>query len=301
VLADLRLPGVLGTEIIVHADPVPVVIMTSHASVRSAVDAMRAGAIDYVAKPFDHDELLLVIERSLSQNRLQAQNNALLMDMRRLLPAPAILSCTEIGQVHEKIQTQFHQQRFLFIAGERGVGREWLARLLHWHGEAAHGGTLVIRQPALLPHALQSTLAEVLTRRGLAKQRASRVYNIQVILVSDVPIQELQQSGQLLTELADLFNAIATIYPLVHPMPALWQRYKRTVGTVTHKNSIAQLNALCWRQTVALLQHRTWGLGLSLLLKTQAPIEIYHSMSTFVTSFCVRSALEIATLLMVDI
>jgi len=49
VLADLRLPGVPGTEIIAYSDPVPVVIMTSHASVRSAVDAMREGAIDYIA------------------------------------------------------------------------------------------------------------------------------------------------------------------------------------------------------------------------------------------------------------
>jgi len=243
VLADLRLPGVLGTEIIVHADPVPVVIMTSHASVRSAVDAMRAGAIDYVAKPFDHDELLLVIERSLSQNRLQAQNNALLMDMRRLLPAPAILSCTEIGQVHEKIQTQFHQQRFLFIAGERGVGREWLARLLHWHGErqngpfviadtpllrqepmeqlllgghsgvdrhgmlqAAQGGTLVIRQPSLLAADVQEKLAATLSRRGLNNPRDGRVFNVQVILVSDTSLTELQTTGQMVEALAALFT-----------------------------------------------------------------------------------------------
>jgi len=104
ILADLRLPGVAGTEIIAHAEPVPVIIMTSHASVRSAVDAMRTGAIDYVAKPFDHDELLLVIERSLSHNRMQAQNNALLMDMERLLPAPAFLDCTDIGVQYNAIK-----------------------------------------------------------------------------------------------------------------------------------------------------------------------------------------------------
>ena len=58
ILADLRLPGAEGTAIIPTAGAVPVVIMTSHASVRSAVDAMRSGAMDYIAKPFDHDELL---------------------------------------------------------------------------------------------------------------------------------------------------------------------------------------------------------------------------------------------------
>jgi len=248
VLADLRLPGAAGTEIIAHAEPVSVIIMTSHASVRSAVEAMRAGAIDYVAKPFDHDELLMVIERSLVQNRMQAQNTALLTDMERLLPSPAFLSCTEIGTHYENIRKTPRDnpsdKRNLFIAGERGVGREWLARLLHWHGErrngpfviadipllrheplqqkllgadegserhgmvqAAHGGTLVIRHPALLEPSLQKTLAEVFTRRGLNSARNVRVYNIQVIMVSDTPLTELIDSGELVEEFADLFSA----------------------------------------------------------------------------------------------
>ncbi len=74
VLADLRLPGAEGTSVITLADPVPVIIMTSHASVRSAVDAMRHGAIDYIAKPFDHDELLMVINRALMQFMLDVHS-----------------------------------------------------------------------------------------------------------------------------------------------------------------------------------------------------------------------------------
>jgi len=151
VLADLRLPGAAGTEIIAHAEPVSVIIMTSHASVRSAVEAMRAGAIDYVAKPFDHDELLMVIERSLVQNRMQAQNTALLTDMERLLPSPAFLSCTEIGTHYDNIRKTPKDnpgdKRNLFIAGERGVGREWLARLLHWHGERRNGPFVIADIP----------------------------------------------------------------------------------------------------------------------------------------------------------
>jgi len=242
VLADLRLPGVPGTEIIAHAEPVPVIVMTSHASVRSAVDAMRAGATDYVAKPFDHDELLLVIQRSLTQNRMAAQNTALLMDMERLLPAPALLSYTDIGKQYDVIRNNPNKTRHHFIAGERGVGREWLARLLHWHGErrdgpfviadlpllrheplhqlllggdegvdrhgmlqAAHGGTLVIRQPALLEPELQVELAQVLSRRGLSNTRSGRVFNIQVIMVSDAPLDVLRENGELTIELAELF------------------------------------------------------------------------------------------------
>ena len=61
IIADLRLPGLPGTDIIARADGVPVLIMTSYASLRSAVDSMRMGAVDYIAKPFDN--LSLVVQR----------------------------------------------------------------------------------------------------------------------------------------------------------------------------------------------------------------------------------------------
>src|SRR5699024_10460437 len=77
ILADLRLPGRAGTDIMSLAPAVPVIIMTSYASVRSAVTAMREGAIDYIAKPFDNDELLLVVQRAINESHLQRQNAAL--------------------------------------------------------------------------------------------------------------------------------------------------------------------------------------------------------------------------------
>ena len=58
VVSDLRLPGAPGTELIKLAQGAPVLIMTSYASLRSAVDSMKMGAVDYIAKPFDHDEML---------------------------------------------------------------------------------------------------------------------------------------------------------------------------------------------------------------------------------------------------
>src|SRR5690554_7965819 len=73
VISDLRLPGAPGTDLIPRAAPVPVVIMTSYASMRSAVDALKQGAVDYVAKPFEHDELLETVARVL---HLQASRRA---------------------------------------------------------------------------------------------------------------------------------------------------------------------------------------------------------------------------------
>ena len=71
IISDLRLPGNPGSELIKLAETVPVIIMTSYASLRSAVEIMRQGAADYISKPFDHEELIQSVKRALSNT---AQN-----------------------------------------------------------------------------------------------------------------------------------------------------------------------------------------------------------------------------------
>ena len=77
IISDLRLPGNSGSELINLAGTVPVIIMTSYASLRSAVDIMRQGAADYISKPFDHEELIQSVKRALSntaQNQDETDN-----------------------------------------------------------------------------------------------------------------------------------------------------------------------------------------------------------------------------------
>src|SRR5690606_24782871 len=69
IVSDLRLPGSPGTELIRLAEGTPVLIMTSYASLRSAVDSMKMGAVDYIAKPFDHDEMLQAVARILRDSQ----------------------------------------------------------------------------------------------------------------------------------------------------------------------------------------------------------------------------------------
>lgn len=68
IISDLRLPGAAGTTLIKKAGAVPVLIMTSYASLKSAVDSMRMGAVDYIAKPFDHGDMINAVERILKDN-----------------------------------------------------------------------------------------------------------------------------------------------------------------------------------------------------------------------------------------
>ncbi|NND89250.1 MAG: sigma-54-dependent Fis family transcriptional regulator [Granulosicoccus sp.] len=143
VLADLRLPGAEGTRIIPVADPVPVIIMTSHASVRSAVEAMRHGAIDYIAKPFDHDELLMIIQRALMQNLMQAQNRALRLDLQRTRTLQQPVQGTVLEGHLATLADRRDSQRFLHLHGERGTDREGLARVIHAGGSRCNAPFVV--------------------------------------------------------------------------------------------------------------------------------------------------------------
>ena len=68
IISDLRLPGAPGTDLIKKAGDVPVLIMTSYASLRSAVDSMRMRAVDYIAKPFDHGDMVNAVERIIADH-----------------------------------------------------------------------------------------------------------------------------------------------------------------------------------------------------------------------------------------
>ena len=153
VLADLRLPGEPGTAAIERTSA-PVIIMTSYASVPSAVEAMRQGAVDYVAKPFDHDELLLAVERALKEHRLQRQNAALKAHVERDYPVHGIVGdCQPMQQVFERIYKVAPTDTSVLILGESGTGKELVARALHERSER-HEGPLMAVNCAAIPESL---------------------------------------------------------------------------------------------------------------------------------------------------
>ena len=121
IITDLRLPGPTGTDIIKAAPCVPVLVMTSYASVTSAVDAMKLGAADYIAKPFDYDDLLNTI-RNLTGTQPSSK------------PAPIdgmIGNCEPMQQLFGRIQKVAPTDTNVLIFGESGTGKELVAKALH--------------------------------------------------------------------------------------------------------------------------------------------------------------------------
>ena len=155
IISDLRLPGEPGTALIEVARPVPVLIMTSYASLRSAVDAMREGAVDYIPKPFDHDEMLMSVQRVLKEGRINRGNQALRQDMERTYPVRSMIGdCEPMRDLKHRISRVGPTDTPVLILGEAGTGKELTARALHEHSERA-AAPLVTVHCAALPKTLQ--------------------------------------------------------------------------------------------------------------------------------------------------
>jgi DNA-binding NtrC family response regulator len=143
IVSDLRLPGAPGTELIKLGQGKPVLIMTSYASLRSAVDSMKMGAVDYIAKPFDHDEMLQAVSRILRDRQtvqsLQAERVASGKASASEKPGPdnsngeigIIGSCPPMQDLYNKIRKVAPTDSNVLVQGESGTGKELVARALH--------------------------------------------------------------------------------------------------------------------------------------------------------------------------
>ena len=150
IIADLRLPGAPGTDVIGMDHGVPVLIMTSYASVRSAVQSMQLGAVDYIAKPFDHDEMLLCVERILKTGRLQRQNKAPKSDVERAYPVTGMVGkCAAMREVQARISKVAATDTTVLILGESGTGKELVARALHEHSRRRDAPMITVNCAAI--------------------------------------------------------------------------------------------------------------------------------------------------------
>ncbi len=131
IISDLRLPGAPGTDLIKLSGEVPVLIMTSYASLRSAVDSMRMGAMDYIAKPFDHDEMVAAVKRIIGKAKALKPNSQ--RKTRGAVPSVEgmIGTSNAMRELYAKIQKVAPTQATVLIHGETGTGKELAARAIH--------------------------------------------------------------------------------------------------------------------------------------------------------------------------
>jgi DNA-binding NtrC family response regulator len=229
----------------------PVIMMSGHGTVETAVEATRLGAYDFVEKPISLAKLLLTIERAREAGRLKRENEGLRQHLA--LPLEPVGNSKPMIALRHQLEKLAQHDTWILIQGEPGTGKESFARWLHDHGprrdrpfipvapgsiprehlvaalfgienaegvqhgllEQANGGTLFLDEVAELDAELQQRLASVLQRRALVRSggRGPAALDLRVIAATAQNLEALVRTGRFREELYYLLNVVPLTVP----------------------------------------------------------------------------------------
>jgi two-component system, NtrC family, response regulator AtoC len=163
LLLDMKMPGMDGLQVLEHTrtlqPPPTVVIMTAYATVETAVRAIKIGAYDYLVKPFDPEELSLMIQKIVRQDELVRENEALRKALKRDYRFRDLISKNAAMQtVFDLARTAARSPSTILILGESGTGKELLARAVHAESPRRGGPFVAVSCAALTETLLESEL-----------------------------------------------------------------------------------------------------------------------------------------------
>jgi DNA-binding NtrC family response regulator len=161
IVTDLQMPGMSGLEFIRHLHKRPhgaqVLMVTAHASVASAVEAMRYGAFDYIEKPFDVDQLEQLVARAIRHGRMIDQKGSIEPASSSGMPA-MIGTSTSMQILRTRIAQVARTSETVLIAGESGTGKELVARAIHAASDRRAAPLVSLNCPVLSAHLMESEL-----------------------------------------------------------------------------------------------------------------------------------------------
>jgi len=163
IITDIKMPRMDGIELlkkIMDMDiPSPVVFITAFATVDSAVDAMRQGAVDYIIKPFEEDRILLTVERTLGLSRIMAENRNLKREIRKTAGSEDIVYASKkMTTVMDLASMVAGTDAAVMISGESGTGKELLSRYIHNASPRCKERFVPLNCAAISPNLVESEL-----------------------------------------------------------------------------------------------------------------------------------------------
>jgi len=163
IIADIKMPRMDGRELLSRIQemdsPCPVVFITAFATVDSAVESMRAGAADYITKPFEEDRIVLTVERTLNISRVMAENRDLRRELQEAAGDRNIVYVSEkMARVMELAGRVGRSESAVLISGESGTGKELLARYIHHVSPRDKGRFVPVNCAAISPNLIESEL-----------------------------------------------------------------------------------------------------------------------------------------------
>jgi two-component system nitrogen regulation response regulator NtrX len=167
-LQGSRLDGLQLLDALKHQHPdMPVVMISGHGNIETAVAAIKQGAYDFIEKPFKADRLVLVAERALENSRLKREVKAL----KQLAPTTLVGRSPSMNQLRQTIEKVAPTNSRVLIVGPPGAGKELAARTLHGHSSRAQGPFVVINAAAITPERMETELFGVEQSNGSQERK----------------------------------------------------------------------------------------------------------------------------------
>ncbi|MGD9366617.1 MAG: sigma-54 dependent transcriptional regulator [Desulfobacteraceae bacterium] len=164
-LLDIKMPGMDGIELLAkikeEQSDATVIMITAHGSIQTAIQAMKRGAAEYLCKPFDPDELSLLMEREAANKALREENEALreqLLERQETMLDGFVAQSSAMHEILSVIDDVAPTPSPVLLSGETGVGKDLVARAIHMRGEQSSGPFVTINCGAQTETLLESEL-----------------------------------------------------------------------------------------------------------------------------------------------
>ncbi len=162
VLMDIRMPGMNGFEALEKIQSegrgVSVIIMTAQATMQNAIEAMRRGAFDYITKPFDLDEVSLLVKKAMDVRRLSQEVDQLRAEVREKYEGGLVGNTPAMQEIYKTIGRVSESDATVLVHGESGTGKELVARAIHYHSKRAGRPFVAVNSAAIPSELLESEL-----------------------------------------------------------------------------------------------------------------------------------------------
>ena len=163
IVTDIKMPRMDGVKLLKRVlemdTPSPVVFITAFATVESAVEAMRQGAVDYIIKPFEEDRILLTVERTLGLSRIMAENRNLKQEISKAAGGEEIVYASKkMAAVMDLASMVSGTDAAVMIGGESGTGKELLSRYIHNASPRCKERFVPLNCAAISPNLVESEL-----------------------------------------------------------------------------------------------------------------------------------------------